>query len=109
MQQVLLNVLVNASEAIAAVEGGPREIVIETTVESPGFVCVCVRDTGIGVEEARLEQIFQPFETSKHEGLGMGLSISRTIVEAHLGRIWATSQLPRGTAIYITLPVRDRS
>lgn len=106
MQQVLLNVLVNASDAIAAVEGGPREIAIETTaIESPGFVCVCVRDTGIGIEEARLEQIFHPFETSKHEGLGMGLSISRTIVEAHLGRIWATSQLPRGTAIYITLPV----
>jgi signal transduction histidine kinase len=106
MQQVLLNVLVNASEAVAAVEGGPREIAIETTVEPPGFVCVCVRDTGIGVEEAELEQIFQPFVTSKSEGLGMGLSISRTIVEAHLGRIWATSQLPRGTAIYITLPVR---
>jgi signal transduction histidine kinase len=105
MQQVLLNVLVNASEAIAAVEDGPREIVIETTVDQPGFVCVCVRDTGAGVAGAALEQIFQPFVTSKREGLGMGLSISRTIVEAHQGRIWATGQLPRGTAIYITLPV----
>lgn len=103
LQQVLLNVLVNATEAITAAVDGPREIVVETRIDQPGTVCVCVRDTGIGVDEAELEQIFQPFVTGKREGLGMGLSISRTIVEAHHGRIWATRQLPRGTALYVML------
>src|SRR5262245_32736161 len=104
LQQVLLNVLVNATEAIAAAPDGPREIVVETRVDQPGTVCVCVKDTGVGIDAAGLEQIFRPFVTSKREGLGMGLSISRTIVEAHHGRIWATRQLPRGTALHVLLP-----
>src|SRR5262245_12792368 len=104
LQQVLLNILVNATEAIAAAPDGPREIVVETRIEQPGTVCVSIKDTGVGVDAEGLEQIFQPFVTSKREGLGMGLSISRTIVEAHHGRIWATPQVPRGTALHIMLP-----
>jgi signal transduction histidine kinase len=104
LQQVLLNILVNATEAITAAPDGPREIVVATRIDQPGTVCVSVRDTGVGVDEVELEQIFQPFITSKHEGLGMGLSISRTIVEAHHGRIWATRQVPRGIALHVMLP-----
>jgi signal transduction histidine kinase/ABC-type uncharacterized transport system substrate-binding protein len=107
LQQVLLNILVNATEAIAAAPDGPREIVVETRIDQPGTVSVSVKDTGVGVDEAGLEQIFQPFVTSKPEGLGMGLSISRTIVEAHHGRIWATREQPRGTALRVTLPTSD--
>jgi C4-dicarboxylate-specific signal transduction histidine kinase len=104
---VLLNVLVNATEAVTASPDGPREIVVETRIDQPGTVCVSVRDSGVGVDEAGLEQIFLPFVTNKREGLGMGLSISRTIVEAHHGRIWATRELPRGTALHVMLPASD--
>ena len=105
LQQVLLNLIVNASEAIAAAGTGPREIVVETALERPNGVSVCVRDTGIGIDEAQIDRIFEPFVTSKHDGLGMGLSISRTIVEAHQGSIWATREQPRGTALHVRLPV----
>lgn len=107
LQQVLLNVLVNATEAVTASPDGPREIVVETRIDQPGTVCVSVRDSGVGVDEEGLEQIFLPFVTTKREGLGMGLSISRTIVEAHHGRIWATRELPRGTALHVMLPASD--
>ena len=108
LQQVLLNLIVNAEDAIATAGDGPREIVVETSIDEPGFVHLTVRDTGVGVEEAALEEIFEPFVTTKGGGLGMGLSISRSIVEAHHGRIWATRQWPRGTALHVMLPVAPR-
>jgi C4-dicarboxylate-specific signal transduction histidine kinase len=108
LQQVLLNLIVNAEDAIATAGDGAREIVVETTLDEPGFVHLTVRDTGGGVEEAALEEIFQPFVTTKGGGLGMGLSISRSIVEAHHGRIWATRQWPRGTSLHVMLPVAPR-
>lgn len=108
LQQVLLNLIVNAEDAIATAADGPREIVVETSIDEPGFVHLTVRDTGVGVEEAALEEIFEPFVTTKGGGLGMGLSISRSIVEAHHGRIWATRQWPRGTALHVMLPTAPR-
>ena len=108
LQQVLLNLIVNAEDAIATAGDGPREIVVETSIDEPGFVHLTVRDTGVGVEEAALEEIFEPFVTTKGGGLGMGLSISRSIVEAHHGRIWATRQWPRGTALHVMLPTAPR-
>jgi PAS domain S-box-containing protein len=104
LQQVLLNVLVNACEAIAVAEDGPREIRIETSALVPSGVAVSIRDTGIGVKDVDLERIFEHFVSSKAEGLGMGLAISRSIVQAHGGRIWATANADRGLTLHLELP-----
>jgi PAS domain S-box-containing protein len=107
LQQVLLNVVVNAGEAIATTEDGPREIAIETRRGVPGRVVLSVRDTGIGVKDADLERIFEHFVSSKPDGLGMGLAISRSIVQAHGGRIWATPGEGRGLTIHVELPAES--
>ena len=104
LQQVMLNLVVNACEAIAAIEDGPREILIETSQAEPGRLTIAVRDSGIGVNETELERIFEHFVTSKQQGLGMGLAISRSIVEAHGGRIWATVNHDRGLTLHVELP-----
>ncbi len=104
LQQVLLNVLVNACEAIAAAEDGPREVTIETSALAAGGVAVSIRDTGIGVKDGDLERIFEHFVSTKVEGLGMGLAISRSIVQAHSGRIWATANADRGLTLHLELP-----
>jgi PAS domain S-box-containing protein len=105
LQQVLLNVVVNAGDAIAAAAEGPREIAIETRCGAPGRVVLSVRDTGIGVKDADLERIFEHFVSSKPDGLGMGLAISRSIVQAHGGRIWATpNDEGRGLTVHVELP-----
>ena len=88
LQQVLLNLIVNAIEAMSAVNDRPRELTIVSTKNSDGVV-VEVRDSGIGLDPDRAERVFDAFYTTKAEGLGIGLSISRSIVEAHGGRLWA--------------------
>jgi len=103
IQQVVLNLLVNAGEAIAAAGDGPREIAI-ATARGPGVVEIAIGDTGVGVKEAELERIFERFVSTKPDGLGMGLAISRSIVEAHGGRIWATSKAERGLTVHVELP-----
>lgn len=105
LQQVLLNVLVNAGEAIDAVEGGPREIAITTAYRAPDLFEVTVRDTGVGVPEAELEQIFTRFKSGKSGGLGMGLTICRSIVQQHGGRIWPTLNPGGGLTMHIELPL----
>jgi len=104
LQQVMLNLVVNACEAIAATEGALREIVVETRQAEPGRLAFVVRDSGIGVREPELERIFEHFVTSKPQGLGMGLAISRSIVQAHGGRIWATANHDRGLTLHVELP-----
>jgi hypothetical protein len=104
LQQVLLNLLVNAREAIATVEEGSREIRIRTSATGSGGVAVSIRDTGIGAKEADLERIFEHFVTSKPDGLGMGLAISRSIVQAHGGRVWAAMNDDRGLTLHVELP-----
>jgi PAS domain S-box-containing protein len=104
IQQVMLNLLVNACEAIAATEDGPREILIEASQTEPGRLGLAIRDSGIGVKETELERIFEHFVTSKPQGLGMGLAISRSIVEAHGGRIWATANHGRGLTLHVDFP-----
>jgi two-component system, LuxR family, sensor kinase FixL len=103
LQQVILNVLVNAADAMADAPD-PRELRVETVVREPGILVIAVRDSGVGVAPSELEHIFERFVTSKPEGLGMGLSISRSIIEAHGGRIWATRNVDRGLTVYIELP-----
>ena len=103
LEQVLLNVLTNASDAIGAGSDGPRAIAIRGYQGRPGYVVVEVADTGVGVGPADLDRIFEQFVSTKPKGLGMGLAISRSIISAHRGRIWATANPDRGITMHIEL------
>lgn len=107
LQQVVMNLVINGVEAMAPVTGRPREIAIKSGVAGAGNVMVAAEDTGPGLDPAATERIFDPFYTTKPAGMGMGLSISRTIVEAHGGRIWASPRAPHGTIIQFSLPLSD--
>lgn len=104
LQQVILNLIVNAIEALSQTSEGPRQIRIVTQGE-PASVRIDVRDSGPGLPEADSDQVFGAFYTTKASGLGMGLSICRSIVEAHGGRLWATPNEPRGAVFSFTLPL----
>ena len=104
LQQVVLNALVNACDAIEAGGNGARRIAVETRETERGHVEIAVSDTGVGVKETELERIFEPFTSSKAAGLGMGLSISRSIVQAHGGRIWASGNAAGGLTLHVVLP-----
>jgi signal transduction histidine kinase len=105
LQQVVLNLIVNAVQAMGAVADGPRELFVTTARAEPDGVLVSVKDSGPGVAPANLEQLFTPFHTTKPGGLGMGLSICRSIIEAHGGRLWVTANLPRGATFHFTVPI----
>ncbi len=107
LQQVVLNLLVNACDAIDAAGDGPRQITIETGRSGPALLALAVRDTGIGVKGTELHRIFERFVTSKPDGLGIGLAISRSIVEAHGGRIWATANADCGLTVHVELPAHE--
>lgn len=102
IQQVLFNLIRNAIEAM--LESPVRALAISTSNEKPGFVTVCISDTGSGISDSLAPQLFQPFVTSKQSGMGIGLSICRTIIEAHGGRIWFESGPENGTIFRFTLP-----
>jgi signal transduction histidine kinase len=104
LQQVMLNLIVNAIHSISGVEDGNRELHISTVSIEPEGVCVAVRDTGHGLRPESLPRLFEPFYTTKADGMGMGLSICRSIIEAHGGRLWATRCEPRGALFQFTLP-----
>jgi signal transduction histidine kinase len=103
LQQVMLNLIVNAIQSMSGVEDSNRELHISTSV-GPEGVCVAVRDTGVGLRPESLPRLFEPFYTTKPEGMGMGLSICRSIIEAHGGRLWATRCEPRGARFQFTIP-----
>ena len=109
VQQVMLNLIMNAIEALSEVDGRTRELLIGASEVEPDSVLVAVSDTGPGLPPASLARIFEAFYTTRSSGLGMGLSICRSIVEAHGGRLWATSNEPHGAAFYMMLPVGQRS
>jgi signal transduction histidine kinase len=104
LQQVMLNLILNGIEAMNAVEGRPRELLVKTQVQTHAEVLVTVSDSGIGLDMLEIDQMFTAFHTTKPGGLGMGLSISRTIVEAHHGRLWATPNDSFGATFHFTLP-----
>ena len=104
LQQVMLNLIVNAIQSMSGVEDGNRELHISTVSIEPEGVCVAVRDTGHGLRLESLPRLFEPFYTTKPDGMGMGLSICRSIIEAHGGRLWATRCEPRGALFQFTIP-----
>jgi len=104
LQQVLLNLIINGIEAISGCDEGPRELLVSSAKDKSNGALVTVRDSGKGLEQANLDHVFDAFHTTKPDGMGIGLAISRSIIEAHSGRIWATSNAPRGAVIQFTLP-----
>jgi PAS domain S-box-containing protein len=109
LQQVMLNLIINAVEAMSGVSDGARELAIRTEKTESGYVLVVVRDSGPGLAPAGGERIFDAFYTTKTAGLGMGLSICRSIIEAHGGRLWVSANEPRGAMFQFTLPPREES
>jgi signal transduction histidine kinase len=104
LQQVMLDLIVNAVEATSGVSGESRELLISTRKTETGGVRVAVRASGPGLTPAALEHLFEPFYTTKPSGLGLGLSICRSIIEAHGGRLWASANVPRGAVFQFTVP-----
>jgi PAS domain S-box-containing protein len=107
LQQVMINLIINAIEAMAGAGDGPRELTIVSGIDDANDVVVEVHDTGPGLEPEKLDRLFQSFYTTKPDGIGMGLAISRSIVEAHGGRLSATPNEPRGAVFRMTLPLDE--
>jgi PAS domain S-box-containing protein len=104
LQQVILNLIINAVEAMSEVNEGARELLISTRKAESDGVLVAVRDSGPGLAPATLERLFETFYTTKPAGLGLGLSICHSIIEAHGGQLWASANVPRGATFQFTLP-----
>ncbi len=107
IQQVLLNLIMNGIEAMAAVTNRPRSLCLQSQVDESGDVLVAVRDSGTGLSSEAC-RLFTPFFTTKASGMGLGLSISRSLVESHGGRLWAAPNVPHGAVFYFTLPESER-
>jgi PAS domain S-box-containing protein len=105
LQQVLLNLIFNGFEAMADGEGGSRELVVRAAQDHADAVTISVRDSGIGITDEVGDHLFDAFFTTKRDGLGMGLSISRTIVEENMGRLWCAQNPDKGTTFYYTVPI----
>jgi PAS domain S-box-containing protein len=103
LQQVLMNLMINSVEAMKAVDG-PRELSIRLQSAKDAQLMLSVSDTGVGLPQHQADQIFHPFFTTKGDGTGMGLRISRSIIESHGGRLWAADNSPRGASFCFTLP-----
>ena len=108
LQQVVLNLILNAVEAMGSVEAGPRELLISTEQSPTNGVIVAVRNSGPGIDPEHLDRVFHAFYTTKSSGVGMGLSICRSIINAHGGRLWADANGSRGAVFRFTLPDADK-
>src|SRR5262249_25067629 len=109
LQQVILNLIINGLEAIAKSKNGTRELSVLSDQDDADNVRVAVSDSGEGLDSANLERVFDAFFTTKPDGMGMGLAISRTMIESHGGRLWATSNTPKGAVFQFTLPTNAES
>jgi C4-dicarboxylate-specific signal transduction histidine kinase len=107
LQQVLLNLIINAIEAMSGIKERPRELTIVSSSDGPDTVSVEVRDSGTGLDPEHAPHVFETFYTTKAEGLGIGLSISRSIVEAHGGNLSLAANAPHGTVFLFSLPVNE--
>jgi C4-dicarboxylate-specific signal transduction histidine kinase len=108
IQQVILNLIVNGMEAMADAPVGQRKIIGRTARLDDTFAEISICDSGPGISSDDMTKVFDPFFTTKTEGMGMGLSIARTIIEAHGGRIWTENHAPGGAAFRLTLPLIER-
>jgi C4-dicarboxylate-specific signal transduction histidine kinase len=104
LQQVLVNLILNAVEAMSSVEDGVRELSIRTEQSQTDGILFAVQDSGPGIDPGNLERVFEPFYTTKTSGIGMGLSICRSIINGHGGRFWAAPNEPRGAVFQFNLP-----
>jgi len=104
VQQVILNLILNAVEAMGPVEAGARELLISTEQSETNGIVVAVSDSGPGIDPEDRERVFQAFYTTKSTGIGIGLSICRSIIEAHGGRLWADANEPRGAVFSSPCP-----
>jgi signal transduction histidine kinase len=105
LQQVIINLVMNGIEAMQSVKDRPRELVIRSRQDEKQNVLVSVTDCGVGISAENADRLFNAFFTTKASGMGMGLSICRSIIEAHGGRLWATANAPHGATVQFTLPV----
>ena len=103
LQQVILNLVLNASDAMSGVDDRPRQLVIRTEREDDR-ARLTVQDVGVGIEPYGMEKLFEPFYTTKSGGMGIGLSVSRSIIESHRGRLWATLNDGPGAAFSFSIP-----
>jgi two-component system, LuxR family, sensor kinase FixL len=109
LQQVILNLIINAIEAMSEIGEGPRELLVGSRKDDSRGVLVTVRDSGLGLDPKSLDHLFTAFYTTKPQGMGMGLAIGRSIIEAHGGRLWATANNDRGATFQFTLPADGES
>ncbi len=105
IQQVLLNLLINAFDAVRGMSGQPRKIGISSHLGEDDTVLICVVDSGLGIKDTRLKSIFEAFYTTKEKGMGIGLAISKSIIKEHGGRIWAANRSVGGARLSFTLPI----
>ena len=104
LQQVILNLFLNAIEAMSGGGHAPRDLVVCSAKDGPESVVVTVRDSGTGLDASMMDRLFEAFYTTKDHGMGIGLAVSRTIIQAHGGRLWATPNQPQGAMFHFTLP-----
>jgi signal transduction histidine kinase len=109
LQQVITNLVMNGVEAMHPTTDRPRELMIRSQQDEEHRVLVTVTDSGVGISAENADRLFNPFFTTKSSGLGMGLSICRSIVEAHGGRLWTTANLPHGATFHFALPVNTET
>jgi PAS domain S-box-containing protein len=107
MQQVIINLVMNGIDAMQPVTDRPRELVIQSQQVEAYQVQVAVKDCGTGISAENADRLFNPFFTTKSSGMGMGLSICRSIIAAHGGRLWAAPNLPHGATFHLTLPLHQ--
>jgi signal transduction histidine kinase len=106
LQQVMINLVMNGAEAMQSITDRPRELMIRSDQDETHQVLISVTDSGVGISAEDADRLFNPFFTTKASGMGMGLSICRSIVEAHGGRLRATANIPHGATFEFTLPVK---
>ena len=109
LQQVILNLVMNAVEAMSGLSDGPRELLVRSGTDGSEHVVISVQDSGPVFDPKSLDHLFEAFYTTKPQGLGMGLAISRSLVEAHGGRLWANANVPHGAVFQFTLPIGSES
>jgi signal transduction histidine kinase len=104
LQQVLLNLILNGIDAMKVVTDRTRELGVSSALAGPDGVVISIEDSGPGLDPAIAQHIFEPFVTTKPDGLGMGLSICRSVIDAHGGRLWVSPGVPHGTRFHFTVP-----